>query len=213
MGFPGKLTAHVRYTLTGGKLRMDYSATTDKPTVVNLTQHSYFNLSGPGSGDILGEYLQLRASHYNPVNKELIPTGEIAPVAGTPFDFTKSGTLIGTHIHDDNAQLKIGGGFDHNWVIDNPGSLTQPVAIVSDPATGRVLTVYTTEPGVQFYSGNGLDGRFKSADDKPYAKYGGLCLETQHFPDSPNEPKFPSTTLLPGQTYKTSTIFDFSVAK
>ncbi len=212
MGFPGTLTAHVRYTLEGDRLRVAYTATTDKDTVVNLTQHSYFNLAGAGSGDVLGDTMMIRAGRYNPVDKAQIPTGELAPVAGTPFDFRKP-VAIGAHIHDANAQLAIGGGYDHNWVIDQPGSLAAPVAEVTDPRNGRTLKVYTTEPGVQFYSGNGLDGSFHAPNGAAYNKFGGLCLETQHFPDSPNEPKFPTTELKPGQTYRTTTVFEFGVAK
>jgi aldose 1-epimerase len=212
MGFPGTLTAHVRYTLSGDKLRVDYSATTDKTTVVNLTQHSYFNLAGNGSGTILNELIQIRASRYQPVDSQQIPTGELAPVAGTPFDLRKP-TPIGAHIHDQNAQLAIGKGYDNDWIIDNPGSLAAPVAQVTDPASGRTLKVYTVEPGIQFYSGNFLDGTFHAPNGSKYDQYDGFCLETQHFPDSPNRPTYPSTTLKPGQTYKTTTIFEFGVAK
>jgi aldose 1-epimerase len=207
MGFPGKVTAHVRYTLAGDKLRMDYSATTDKPTVINLTNHSYFNMAG--AGDVLGQTLMIKASRYTPVDANLIPTGEIAPVAGTPFDFTRP-TPIGAHIHDANEQLKIGLGYDHNWVFD-AHTLATPAAILRDPSSGRTLTIYTTEPGVQFYSGNHLDGTQAAYNGGTVPHYGGLCLETQHYPDSPNEPKFPSTTLVPGKPYASTTIFEFSV--
>jgi aldose 1-epimerase len=207
-GFPGTLTAHVRYTLVGDKLHMDYSATTDKPTVINLTNHSYFNLGG--SGDILGETLMIRADRYNPVNAAMIPTGALAPVAGTPFDFRKP-TPVGAHINYTNDQLKLGLGFDHNYVLNPPHTLANPAAVLHDPATGRTLTVYTTEPGVQFYTGNHLDGTMKSRTGQGYGLHAGLCLETQHYPDSPNHPAFPSTTLLPGQTYHSSTIFQFNV--
>ena len=208
-GFPGKLTAHVRYTLVGDKLKIAYSATTDKPTVINLTNHSYFNLAG--SGDILSHVLMLKADRYTPTNSELIPTGELAPVKGTPFDFNTP-TAIGARIHDNDQQLKMAGGYDHNYVLTAPG-LTTPSVKVVEPTSGRVLTVYTTEPGVQFYSGNSLDPSIKGRTGTPEAKFSGFCLETQHFPDSPNEPKFPTTELKPGQTYHSTTIFQFSVQK
>jgi aldose 1-epimerase len=210
MGFPGTLTAHVKYTLVGDKLRMDYSATTDKPTVVNLTQHSYFNLAG--KGDILGETLMIDADKYTPVDAGLIPTGTLAPVAGTPFDFRKP-TPIGARINEQNEQLKLGGGYDHNWVLNPPHTLSHAAAVLTDPGSGRVLKVFTQEPGVQFYSGNSIPGLFKGRSGDIYKKYAGLCLETQHYPDSPNRPNFPSTTLLPGQTYRTSTIFEFTTTK
>jgi aldose 1-epimerase len=208
MGFPGNVIAHVKYTLMGDKLQMEYSATTDKPTVINLTNHSYFNLAG--SGDILGQTLMIRADRYTPVDKNLIPTGELAKVAGTPFDFIKP-TPIGARINDQNDQLKIGLGYDHNFVLNAPDTLMQPAAVLRDPNSGRTLTVYTTEPGVQFYSGNHLDGTMKGRTGDGYQQHAGLCLETQHYPDSPNEPKFPSTALLPGKPYHSITIFQFSV--
>jgi len=209
-GFPGTLTAHVTYTLAGDKLRIDYLATTDKPTVANLTNHSYFNLAG--KGDILGDVLTIDADRYTPVDSGLIPTGELAPVAGTPLDF-RTPTAIGTRINTPNAQLKIAGGYDHNWVLNAPRTLTKPAAVVTDPSNGRTLKVFTLEPGVQFYSSNFLDGTYKGRDGAPYTKYSGLCLETQHYPDSPNHPGFPSTTVVPGKPYRTSTIFEFTVTK
>jgi aldose 1-epimerase len=208
MGFPGTVTAHVVYTLTGDKLRMDYSATTDKPTVINLTNHTYFNMAG--TGNILAQTLMIRADRYTPVDANLIPTGELAKVAGTPFDFTKP-TPIGARINDKNDQLKIGLGYDHNWVLNAPYSITSPAAIFRDPSSGRTLTVYTTEPGVQFYTGNHLDAATKTRTGEPNQIHGGICLETQHYPDSPNEPSFPSTTLLPGKPYHSTTIFQFNV--
>jgi aldose 1-epimerase len=205
-GYPGTVTATVRYSLKGGTLRIEYSATTDKPTVVNLTNHSYFNLSG--SPDILGTELKLNASHYTPVDETLIPTGEIAPVAGTPFDFRQA-TAIGKRINDNTEQLKRGKGYDHNWVLDASGKLAL-AAEAHDPASGRVLQVWTDQPGIQFYSGNFLDGTVKGKGGKTYGHRSGFCLETQHYPDSPNHPKFPTTELKPGQRYHTVTEFRFS---
>jgi aldose 1-epimerase len=211
MGFPGKLTAHVRYTLEGRSLHIEYSATTDKDTVVNLTNHSYFNLGGEDSGDILGEKIMINADRYTPVDAGLIPTGKLPPVAGTPFDFKKA-TAIGARIDANDEQLKLAGGYDHNFVL-NGGSTLHVAAKVEDPKSGRTLTVTTTEPGVQFYSGNFLDGTMTGVGGKPYGKHAGFCLETQHFPDSPNQPAFPSTELKPGQTMRSTTIFTFGVEK
>jgi aldose 1-epimerase len=208
-GFPGTVTASVKYTLAGDKLRMDYSATTDKPTVINLTNHSYFNLAG--HGDILNHSLMIAADRLTAIDAGLIPTGWLPTVANTPFDFTKP-TAIGARIQTPDNQLKLAGGYDHNWILNAP-SLAKPVAVVTDPGSGRTLKVYTVEPGIQFYSGNFLDGTFKGRDGSPYSKYAGLCLETQHYPDSPNHPAFPSTTLLPGKPYQTSTIFEFTISK
>jgi len=208
-GFPGTLTVHVRYTVHHAALRIDYSVSTDKDTVVNLTNHSYFNLAGDGKGTILGEELMLPADKYTPVNAGLIPTGVLAPVEGTPFDFRKS-TVIGARIHDDNEQLKIAGGYDHNWVLRGANGEVKTAARVYDPASGRVLTVTTTEPGVQFYSGNFLTGaRFGKAQEG-FVKNAALCLETQHFPDSPNHPTFPTTELKAGETRHSMTTFTFS---
>ena len=208
-GFPGTLTAHVRYSLHHNALRIDYSVTTDKTTVVNLTNHSYFNLGGRHSGTILDEVMMIPSDKYTPVNAVLIPTGELAPVEGTPFDFRKP-TVIGARIHEDNAQLKIAGGYDHNWVLRGANGETKTAAKVYDPASGRVLTVTTTEPGVQFYSGNFLAGTKFGKEGQSYAKNTGLCLETQHYPDSPNHPSFPTTELKPGDVRHSTTTFTFS---
>jgi aldose 1-epimerase len=212
MGFPGKLTVHVRYTLSGSALHINYSASSDKPTVTNITNHTYFNLSGEGSGTILGEVLEINADGYTPVDAGLIPVGGVKPVAGTPFDFRKP-TEIGARINEPNEQLKIAGGYDHNWVLRGKNGEMKLAARLYDPKSGRVLTVSTTQPGVQFYSGNFLDGSFKDAAGVPFTKNSGLCLETQHYPDSPNQPEFPSTLLKPGETMHSETIFAFSVQK
>jgi aldose 1-epimerase len=207
-GFPGTLTAVVRYTLIGKDLKIDYSATTDKDTVLNLTNHSYFNLAGQGNGDILKNQVKINASRYTPVDDKLIPTGELASVAGTPFDFRKP-TEVGARINDDNDQLKKGHGYDHNWVLDSGGKFSEAVEVY-EPSSGRVLQVLTDQPGVQFYTGNFLDGTVKGKGGVAYPHRGALCLETQHFPDSPNHPKFPTTELKPGQKYHTVTVFRFS---
>jgi aldose 1-epimerase len=212
MGFPGTLTAHVRYTLVGATIHINYSATTDKPTVTNLTNHSYFNLSGEGSGTILDEVMMINAAGYTPVDAGLIPVGGVKPVAGTPFDFNKP-TPIGARINDDNEQLKIAGGYDHNWVLNGKNGETKTAAKVYDPKSGRVLTVSTTQPGVQFYTGNFLDGSYTGKAGVKYAKRTGFCLETQHYPDSPNQPEFPTTLLKPGETLHTETVFAFSTQK
>src|ERR1700728_642590 len=204
-GFPGNLSATVRYTLVKEDLRIEYSATTDKDTVVNLTNHSYFNLAG--QGDILSHQLTLHASRFTPVDAGLIPTGELKSVAGTPFDFRKA-TAVGARINADDEQLHLGHGYDHNWVIDGSaaGKLTE-AAEVYEPTSGRVLKVLTDQPGIQFYSGNFLDGTVEGKGGKPLELRSALCLETQHFPDSPNHPSFPSTELKPGERYHTVTVY------
>jgi len=214
MGFPGNLTTEVTYSLNDkNELHIDYKASTDKPTVLNLTNHSYFNLAGAGNGDVLKQLATLHASHYTPVNGTLIPTGELAPVAGTPMDFLKP-TAIGEHIKDDHAQLKFAepkqGGFDFNWVLDTQGDISKLAADVRDPESGRRLQLYTSEPGVQFYTSNFLDGSVKGKAGKTYNHWGAFTLETQHFPDAPNQPGFASTRLDPGQTYTQKTVLKFS---
>jgi len=210
-GFPGTLTVHVTYTLAGEALHIAYSATTDKDTVLNLTNHTYFNLSG--SGDILHDSLTINAARYTPVDSGLIPTGQLAPVAGTPFDF-QTPHVIGQRIDSANEQLKLAGGYDHNFVLNGPsGAIPHQAAKVTDPNSGRILTVRTTEPGVQFYAGNFLDGSFRGHGGMLYARRTGFCLETQHFPDSPNHPSFPTTELKPGQTFHSNTTFLFSTDK
>ncbi len=208
-GFPGTLTTTVRYTLSGNALRIEYSATTDKDTVLNLTNHSYFNLAGQGKGDILGHVLKIDASRMTPVDASLIPTGELKPVEGTPFDFRTPHT-IGERIDADDAQLRLGHGYDHNFVLDHaPGQLAE-AAEVYEPTTGRILRVLTTEPGVQLYTGNFLDGSITGKEGRVYKRRFALCLETQHFPDSPNHPSFPSTELKPGETFHSVTLLEFS---
>jgi aldose 1-epimerase len=206
-GFPGNLTATVKYTLVKGDLRIEYSATTDKDTVINLTNHSYFNLAG--EGDILKNELTLHASRFTPVDAGLIPTGELKKVESTPFDFRKA-TAVGARIGADDAQLHLGHGYDHNWVLDSGGGKLAEAAEVYDPSSGRVLKVWTDQPGIQFYTGNFLDGSIKGKGGKPDVLHAALCLETQHFPDSPNHPDFPTAELKPGQRYHTVTVYSLS---
>jgi len=212
-GYPGTLTVKVRYSVTdANELKIEYEASTDKPTAVNLTHHSYFNLAGAGKGDILGHMLMLQADGFTPVDDGLIPTGEIRPVRGTPMDFTVP-ALIGARVNADDLQLKVAGGYDHNWVLNRSGAALELAARVQEPTTGRVMEVLTIEPGIQFYCGNFLDGSALGKGGVPYNHRYGFCLETQHFPDSPNHPTFPTTTLNPGEKYSTTTVYRFSTAQ
>jgi len=208
MGFPGTLRVTVRYTLHADALRIDYQATTDKPTVINLTNHTYFNLNGDDAGDILENVVYLNADRYTPINAGLIPVGTEASVAGTPMDF-RNPAAVGLRIQDQDEQLKLAGGYDHNFVLNGRSGALRIAARVYSPQSGRTLTVWTTEPGIQLYSGNFLDGSFTGRHGRRYEKHSALCLETQHFPDSPNHPGFPSTVLLPGTSFRSSTVWKF----
>ncbi len=208
-GFPGTLTTTVRYTLDGNALRIEYSATTDKDTVLNLTNHSYFNLLGQAKGEVLGHVVKINASKITPVDAALIPTGELKSVEGTPFDF-RTPHSIGERIDANDEQLHFGLGYDENFVLDHPEGQLAEAAEVYEPTTGRILKVLTTEPAIQFYTGNHLDGSITGKDGRVYKPRFAFCLETDHYPDSPNHPSFPSTELKPGQKFHSVTVYEFS---
>ena len=210
-GYPGRLDAEVTYRLTDtDELEIDYLATCDAPTIVNLTNHSYFNLAGEASGSIERHVAQIEADHFTPVDASLIPTGRLAPVDGTPLDF-RTPTAIGDRLRIAHEQMTLGRGYDHNWVLRGQPGVVRRAATVHDPVSGRALTCSTTQPGLQFYSGNFLDGTLAGTSETLYRQGDGLCLETQHFPDSPNQPDFPSTVLRPGETYRERTVFRLHV--
>ncbi|HSO87601.1 MAG TPA: aldose epimerase family protein [Draconibacterium sp.] len=212
-GYPGNLNVKVVYKLTNDdELKVEYWATTDKPTPINLTQHSFFNLKGAGNGDVNDHIMQIMADAYTPVDSTLIPTGEIAPVDGTQFDF-RTPTTIGDRINDEHIQLKYGNGYDHNWVLNKAETGFTHAAKVVEPASGRTLEVFTNEPGMQFYGGNFMTGKDTGKGGKMFAFRGAFCLETQHFPDSPNKPEFPSTILNPGEEYNSVCVYKFGVEK
>ncbi len=209
-GYPGNLTVRAVYTLTdANELKIEYYATTDMDTVVNLTNHNYYNLAGQGNGDILGHLLMVNADRFTPTDAGAIPTGELRPVRGTPFDFTRP-TAIGARINQDEEQLKLGKGYDHNFVINGRAGTLRLAARVTEPTTGRVMETWTTEPGMQLYTGNYLDGSDTGKGGKPYRHRYGFCLETQHYPDSPNRPEFPSTVLRKGARFRSTTVYKFS---